>query len=142
MKGKLPLYLAGKMSGVPQFNIPLFERAAQELRALGYDIVSPVELDSDEVRRECLASPDGSWNVGRLGGETWGDILARDIKVVADGIGGIVFLPDWYESRGARLEAFVALLTGKTSYYNYRAGDHPQPIPATMVRQIIKGNMP
>lgn len=107
-------YIAGPMSGVPQFNFPAFDAAAADLRSRGYDIVSPAELDDEEVRAEALASPDGKPK-GRehAAGQTWGDFLARDVKLIADdGIKGIIFLPNWWKSRGARLEAFVGLLCG------------------------------
>lgn len=107
------IYIAGGMTGKPQFNIPLFDRVALVLRAQGYDVVSPAELDSPEMRKLGLASPDGALAPLEQGtGETWGHVLARDVKLIADGgIEGIVFVePDWYKSRGARLEATVGLL--------------------------------
>lgn len=105
-------YLAGPMTGIPQFNFPLFQRAAQELRDNEFEIVSPAELDSDEITQAALASKDGSPGSGSTNGETWGDFLARDVKLIADLVGGVIFLPGWEKSRGARLEAFVGLLCG------------------------------
>ncbi len=108
----MKIYLAGKMSGVPHFNAPLFKLAAEDLRARGYDVVSPVELDSPKMQELALASEDGDLEaLTRRTGETWGDVLARDVKLISDGgIEGIVLLPGWQESRGARLEATVGLL--------------------------------
>lgn len=101
-------YLAGPMSGIPQCNFPAFYAAAGELRAAGYDIVSPAELDDEHDAAQALASADGSTSQRR-----WGDFLARDVKLLAGGdITGIVFLPGWEQSRGARLEATVGLLCG------------------------------
>jgi len=115
-----PLYLAGPMSGIPQFNFPAFHEAAANLRSQGVDIVSPAEMDSPEVQAAAMASPDGRMDANdKIAGETWGDILARDVKLIADGVSGIVFLPNWTKSRGARLEAFVAILTGKKNFYAY-----------------------
>lgn len=127
------LYVAGPMSGLPQFNFPLFDAVAESLRDDGYTIVSPHECDSEETRRMAWASPDGAPTGG---GESWGVCLARDVKMLADGvdvraptpaddpvqayetltIDGIAFLPNWDRSKGARLEAFVGLLTGKEFY--------------------------
>ena len=113
---KMKWYLAGPMSGIKQFNIPAFDEATEKLRSHGYDITSPAELDSPEVRAAGLASATGDHrDVDAI--ETWGDMLARDVKIIADEMDGIIFLPGWSESQGARLEAYVALLTDKTFAY-------------------------
>lgn len=105
-------YLSGPMRGYPRYNFPLFHRVAALLRAQHYDIVSPAELDSESVRAIAERSPGGTEcdRDGHLGGETAGQILARDVRVIHDECGGIILLPGWERSRGARLEAFVALL--------------------------------
>lgn len=111
------LYLAGPMTGKPQFNFPDFDRMAGLLRANGYEVVNPAELDDPKSRAAALASVDGA--LGSLKtGETWGDFLSRDVKLIADGgIDGVVVLLGWEKSRGARLETFVArALCGKTVY--------------------------
>jgi Domain of unknown function (DUF4406) len=112
-------YLAGPMTGYAQFNFPLFHEAAKALRSEGLEIISPAELDSAKIKKAAKASKDGKLINGKIGGETWGQILARDVEVVADQVDGIVFLPKWPDSKGARLEAFVALLAGKTDFINY-----------------------
>lgn len=106
-------YLANRMSGVPQFNYPWFDAAASRLRAQGIDVVSPAELDDPETRKAALASPDGSFGSGTVNGETWGDFLARDVKLIADsGIDAIIVGPEWMDSKGAKLETFVAFQLG------------------------------
>lgn len=113
------LYIAGPMTGIPQFNIPAFDALAEKLRNLDYTVVSPAELDSFEVRNELLASPDGQYAFGSTIGntkQTWADFLARDVKLIADEIEAIVVLPHWWKSRGARLEVFVGLLSNKPIY--------------------------
>jgi hypothetical protein len=101
------------MSGRPQFNIPAFDAAARILRAQGWDIVSPAELDDSRIRSACLASPDGAPTADTHGGGTWGDFLSRDVKIVSDEVVGIILLDEWWTSRGARLEAFVGILCSK-----------------------------
>ena len=114
MSTKKRYYLAGPMTGIPQFNFPLFDRAATALRARGIDVVSPAELDRPETREAALKSPDGNpEHYGTDVKETWGDFLARDVKIVADEVDGLVLLPGWDRSLGARLEAYVGLLGNK-----------------------------
>lgn len=137
------------MSGIAQFNFPAFIAAAAALRAQGITVISPAETDPEDVRQVAMASPDGTYDAnGKVGHESWGDMLARDVKMLADGmlppvvhgldsegtpvteqpplmkVDGIVFLPGWENSKGARLEAFVGLLTGKQfALYDPEAGE-------------------
>jgi len=120
----MKVYLAGPMSGIPQFNFPAFFVAAEQLRADGFEVVSPAEIDNEEDKGAALRSPDGQ-SVKRTDGvsKTWGDFLARDVKLLADtGIQGIVFLPNWQNSKGAKLEAFVGLLQG-FKFWEYEDGE-------------------
>ena len=102
-------YLAGPMTGIPQFNIPAFDEAADKLRSFDYEIISPAERDTYETRAAALASPDGDHDGGLATAETYGDMLARDMKIIADEIDGIILLPGWEASRGACIEAYIGL---------------------------------
>lgn len=89
-------YLAGPMTGYPEYNSDAFKAAASALREKGYGVVSPHELDAEED----------------LTFTSWGEFLARDLQEVlkAD---GVVVLPNWEASKGARLEVDTALRLGK-----------------------------
>jgi hypothetical protein len=110
----MKVYTAGPMTGIPQFNFPAFDAAAAELRAAGYEVISPAELDDPVDRAAALASPDGSaLSYGTGVKKTWGEFLARDVRLLADdGVEAIFVLPGWEKSRGARLETFVGFLCG------------------------------
>lgn len=112
-------YLAGPMSGIPQFNFPAFDFAAKWLRAEGWDIISPAELDAEETRAMAMASEKGLANQAK---RKWGWYLGRDVEIVADQCDGIVLLIGWDKSRGARLEVFTALTVGKTQFYLFCDG--------------------
>lgn len=131
-----PYYLAGPMTGFPYENIPLFIEAAEELRGNGYNIVTPVELDDPESTEQVLDDPTGKLTVGDLTGETWGDLLARDVKLIADGVNGIVLLPGWFNSKGARLECFVALIAGYP-VFDYLEGGKLLPVPPQVALEMI-----
>lgn len=111
------IYVGGPMTGIPQFNFPAFDAAAAELRAMGYTVQSPAEMDDENTRAMAMASPDGAPGSGSANNETWGDFLARDVKLIADEVDAIALLPGWEKSRGARLETFVGFLCGKPIVY-------------------------
>ena len=114
------LYLAGPMSGVPKFNYPLFESAADHLRSLGYSIVSPAELDDAEVYAYGMQSTTGNLEEQTAAtGQSWGDFLARDLKLLVDKCDGIVLLNKWERSKGARQELFTALNLGYSKFGRY-----------------------
>ncbi len=102
----MKVYVAGPMSGIPRCNVPAFDRAAAALRKQGYDVISPAELDSPEERMAMLAD-----DAGFLSGDNWFFCLGRDIALLED-VDGIVLLPGWHKSKGAKLEAYTGLLTG------------------------------
>ena len=129
-------YLAGPMSGRPKFNIPAFEAAADKLRYMGLTIVSPAELDSPEVYDAAIVSEHGEHK--DVTTETWGDMLARDVKLIADTLDGVILLPEWDTSKGARLEAFVAM---QCNYplYEYSNGTLKQLYHARAMDKIGQG---
>lgn len=116
-------YLAGPMTGIPKFNFPMFAAVAAELRAQGWEIVSPAEMDGPEIEKIAVASKNGQLDAnGKIAGQTWGDLLARDVKIVADEVKGVIVLPGWEKSRGARLEVFVAYLCNHALWVYERGG--------------------
>ena len=138
----MKIYLAGPMSGIPQFNYPAFDAAAAYLRDNGFDVMSPAEMDDPNIRAAALASPDGAHRefqdtLERAGHqpETWGDFLARDVKIVADQCDGIVLMEGWAGSRGARLEVFIALQVQKPVFF-YNGLDIEVLSPETVLRIV------
>lgn len=106
-------YVAGPMTGYPQFNYPAFRKAAAVLREAGFSVISPAEMDAHSVQVAALASEHGSLaDLAHLKqeGESYGSFLSRDVRIVIEDVGGLAMLPGWENSTGARLEAFTGLL--------------------------------
>ncbi|HEV2734883.1 MAG TPA: dATP/dGTP pyrophosphohydrolase domain-containing protein [Longimicrobiaceae bacterium] len=87
------VYLAGPMTGYPEHNFPAFRAAREHLRALGFDVVCPAELE------EAAPLP------------TWEACMRRDVALVA-GCEAVVCLPGWERSRGATVETDLARTLG------------------------------
>src|ERR1700758_489803 len=108
------VYLAGPMRGIAQSNFPQFYSAAAALREQGYDVVSPAEREIPEVRDEALQAPGDGVITTVVAGVSIGEILSRDVKAIIDEVDGLVLLPFWFNSQGAKLEVYTGLVTGKT----------------------------
>ena len=87
------MYLAGPMTGYENFNIPAFKTAKEELEKQGFEIVLPYDIENTE---------QSGW--------TWGDYLAEDIRIICNDCMGMVLLPEWERSRGAKLELAAGLM--------------------------------
>jgi hypothetical protein len=109
----LTLYLAGPMRGIAEFNFPAFFEATERLRAAGHTVLSPAERDIEDHGDTIWKGRSG--DLAELVGVIEFDLEAtmrHDLQWVMDA-DGIVLLPDWHKSTGARIEALVAKTTGK-----------------------------
>ena len=81
------IYIAGPMSGLPDFNYPAFNAEASRLRALGYHVenpaTNPAQSDWPGYMRVAIRQ-----------------MLTCDM---------VVLLPGWADSRGAILERSIAM---------------------------------
>lgn len=108
----MKVYIAGPMTGYPGFNIPAFEAATTDLRARGYHVVSPVELDGPVDREVLLRSANGS-HADLPPDADYESYLERDFEVIRTaGLDAIVCLPGWQHSKGARREVELAQSLG------------------------------
>lgn len=84
------IYIAGPMSGLPEYNYPAFHSAEAQLKALGHETLNPATNPEQD-----------SWE---------GYMRAAIAQVIqAD---AIAFLPGAHFSRGARLELVIGNLLG------------------------------
>lgn len=86
------IYLAGPMSGLPEFNYPAFHAAAAVLRAQGHHVENPAE------------NPQPACG-------TWQGYMRMSLRQIA-ACDCLYMLPGWRGSRGARIEHGLALDLG------------------------------
>ena len=84
----MKLYIAGPMTGLPEYNFPAFHSVAANLRGKGHEVVNPAELQA----------PDDT---------TWPNYMRGALRAMLT-CEAVVLLPGWVRSNGARLERMVA----------------------------------
>lgn len=88
----MTIYLSGRMSGLPDFNYPAFNREAARLRSLGFEVLNPAENPEP---------PCGTWQgYMRMA-------VAQLVQCEA-----VALLPGWQNSRGACIEYWLAWTLG------------------------------
>ncbi|WAH39252.1 DUF3850 domain-containing protein [Alicyclobacillus dauci] len=87
---RMKVYISGPMSGIAEFNRPVFDNAAEMLREAGYNVFNPGAV--------------------RINGE-WEDFMRHDIKAQMD-CDVVVLLQNWHMSRGSQLEVYLAKQLG------------------------------
>lgn len=100
------IYLAGPMTGLPDFNYPAFHAEAARLRALGYDVANPAE------------NPPSACG-------TWAGYMRLAIPLLCR-CDAICLLPGWASSRGASIEHALAVHLGMAVIYQ----ELPSALPA------------
>lgn len=102
-------YLAGPMSGIPKHNFPAFDSASAKLRARGYNIVSPAELDTEKLRAKHLRSRKGKIEL-----DLYRECLRRDLRdyICNENLIGVICLDGWWKSTGAQWETGLAEFFG------------------------------
>ena len=107
MSGKI--YVAGPMRGIPFYNSPLFDRTADTLRARGYQVVNPCDLDRDTYEVDFSLCPEGTENPALL--PPLPELLLRDLDELSR-CDAIALLPGYTESKGALTELAFANFCG------------------------------
>lgn len=84
------LYIAGPMTGIPEYNYPAFFEAEARLAEAGYHVINPARIPGCQE----------TWK--------WDQWMRESIKhlIRAD---GLALLPRWSKSRGAVVECQLAV---------------------------------
>ena len=86
------IYIAGPMTGLPELNFPAFHAEAEKLRAQGFEVVNPAEVNPDTTM-------------------SWEECMRRDIAELVT-CHAVRLLHGWERSRGAQLEHHIAFSLG------------------------------
>ena len=84
------IYISGPMTGIPEFNYPMFAEYTKKYREKGYKVISPAETDGGDTSKP------------------WSYYLRKDVRMLVDDVDAVYMLPGWQKSKGARLEFFLA----------------------------------
>lgn len=99
----LTYYLAGPMSGYPEYNFPLFEAVTAVLHSAKISILSPHEIDHGET-------PETR---GSLPYQTYIDAGIKMLEACQ----GIILLPGWPQSSGSCNELSRSIDLGMPVYF-------------------------
>ena len=109
----MKIYLAGRMSGMPNNGYDLFINKAQHLRGAGWDVISPAEMDVD-------AGLDADREFTRA---DYMQAARRDLRAIK--VCQAIYMMDDYEhSPGACWEWAYAKELGLTIYYETPMASH------------------
>ena len=105
-------YVCGPMTGMKDFNFPLFDQVAALAREQGLSIINPAELDR-EHGIDPVANPGSVERAHTADPNLLQTIVQRDTEVInrleRDKGDGLILLPGWQKSTGARAEIAVAI---------------------------------
>lgn len=88
----MKIYIAGPMTGLPEFNYPAFNEAAGCLAALGYEPINPADCETHN-------------STGKPQEWTW--YMRHALRKLLDA-DAVAVLEGWEDSRGAAVEVYVA----------------------------------
>lgn len=98
------VYLAGPMTGHPDYNRAGFAEAERYARAQGWDVASPQNTDPTHDG----PCPAGDRHTTAAGSHPYPCWVRASLRMMLD-CDAVLMLPGWRRSRGANLEHTVAL---------------------------------
>lgn len=83
----------------------LFSNYEDDLTNRGYQVINPLEMDS-QLENPCWAGDEGRYT------PSWTLALRRDVSMIASKADVLAVMPGWEDSKGCKLEIFVAVSLG------------------------------
>lgn len=115
----MKIYLAGPMTGIPEFNFPAFDEAAARLREGGHEVFNPA--DNDRAKLGADFAKDNKTGDQTVAAQNKGfslrHALRDDTQFICMEAEAIAMLPGWENSKGARAEHALAYALGHRIIY-------------------------
>ena len=95
-------YIAGPMTGIPEYNRPEFEKAGDHLRAQGVpssNIFNPIDHEASLMVQEGLIKGEDAYRI----------CLKMDLDWICDWATDMYMLRGWGQSKGANAEHALAV---------------------------------
>lgn len=130
------------MRGIPEFNFPTFNAAADMLREEGHTVFNPAERDNERHGKDI--SKGNATGDETVAAEQHGfnlrEALADDMAFITREADAIYMLAGWSKSRGARAERATAQALGLEVWYANDAEhiDTPAPAPAPLLAPVVR----
>lgn len=102
------IYIAGPMSGIPEFNFPAFFQAQDDFEAQGWKVWNPANKDTESAVQKDQSYASGNDQQLMASGWDFKDAYLWDVEKVIYS-DAIYMLPGWEKSAGARGEHAVAV---------------------------------
>jgi hypothetical protein len=93
------IYIAGPMSKIEECNFPTFDMAEADLRAKGWNVINPAQMDRDIGFDPLIDTVDEAFLHGAM---------LRDVDAIARRADALAVLPGWRQSTGAKAEVGLA----------------------------------
>lgn len=109
------IYIAGPMSGIPEFNFPAFYEVANKFETEGWTVHNPANKEGETLSARSRKSGDPM--LAQKDGFNFREVYLWDVEKVIES-DAIYMLPGWENSPGARGEHAVAVAM-KRHYPSY-----------------------
>jgi hypothetical protein len=111
LNDKKTVYIAGPMRGIKDYNFPAFDAASVKLEAMGYQVISPADLDREAGHSFSELGSDWDWNTIPEGFNLKQAVI-RDTFAIINNADEICLLTGWANSKGAQAEAALGRWLG------------------------------
>lgn len=133
----MKLYIAGPMTGRDAYNHRAFMAAAERLRNMGHEPVTPFQANSEVWRRHHDRDFDPYADTCDYGGPLLREMFAADVALLLSA-DGIALLDGWRDSKGAQMELRLAEMFGLDVMDEY--GDPVAESVLQEAQRLVHGN--